>query len=445
MSRLLHRTLLSDPPLAVGGEGIYLHAADGRRIIDGSGGAAVACLGHGNARVNAAIAAQLARVAYVHTAIFSNAAAEELAETLLEGSPGGLTHAYFVSSGSEGMEAAIKLSRQYFLEVGQPQRTRIISRRGSYHGNTLGALAAGGNPMRRAPYAPLLSDAFSHVSQAFAYRFQRDDESEAQYVQRLADELEAEFQRLGPSIVIAFAAEPVVGATTGCVAAPAGYFRKMREVCDRHGALLILDEVMCGMGRTGTLHAWEQEGVVPDVQIIAKGLGGGYQPIGRILIAGRVIDAFRKGSGSFMHGHTYQAHPVACAAALAVQQVIQEDGLIGNVRAMGERLAGGLTERLGNHRHVGDIRGRGLFWALEFVRDRGSKTPFDPALRVYDRVKAAAFDLGLAIYPMGGTIDGRQGDHVIVAPPYIVSPAEIDTIVARLGDAVDAALSSIES
>ena len=445
MSRLLHRTLLSDPPLAVGGEGIYLHAANGQRIIDGSGGAAVACLGHGNARVNAAIAAQLARVAYVHTAIFSNAAAEELAETLLDGSPGGLTHAYFVSSGSEGMEAAIKLSRQYFLEVGQPQRTRIISRRGSYHGNTLGALAAGGNPMRRAPYAPLLSNAFSHVSPAFAYRFQRDDETEADYVQRLADELEAEFQRLGPNNVIAFAAEPVVGATTGCVAAPAGYFRKMREICDRHGALLILDEVMCGMGRTGTLHAWEQEGVVPDVQIIAKGLGGGYQPIGGILIAGRVIDAFRKGSGSFMHGHTYQAHPVACAAALAVQQVIREDNLIANVRAMGDRLSAGLTERLGNHRNVGDIRGRGLFWALEFVTDRASKTPFDPALRVYDRVKTAAFDLGLAIYPMGGTIDGRQGDHVIVAPPYIVSPAEIDTIVARLGDAVDTALASIES
>jgi len=445
MSRLLHRTLLSDPPLAVGGAGIYLHAANGQRIIDGSGGAAVACLGHGNARVNAAIAAQLARVAYVHTAIFSNAAAEELAETLLDGSPGGLTHAYFVSSGSEGMEAAIKLSRQYFLEVGQPQRTRIISRRGSYHGNTLGALAAGGNPARRAPYAPLLSDAFSHVSAAFAYRFQRDDESEASYVQRLADELEAEFQRLGPQNVIAFAAEPVVGATTGCVAAPAGYFKKMREICDRHGALLILDEVMCGMGRTGTLHAWEQEGVVPDVQIIAKGLGGGYQPIGGILIAGRVIDAFRRGSGSFMHGHTYQAHPVACAAALAVQQVIREDNLIANVRAMGERLSAGLTERLGNHRHVGDIRGRGLFWALEFVADRASKTPFDPALRIYDRVKSAAFDLGLAIYPMGGTIDGRQGDHVIVAPPYIVSPTEIDTIVARLGDAVDTALSSIES
>ena len=445
MSRLLHRTLLADPPLAIGGEGIYLHAADGRRIIDGSGGAAVACLGHGNAWVNAAITAQLAKVAYVHTAIFSNEAAEELAEILLAEKPGGLTHAYLVSSGSEAMEAAIKLSRQYFLEIGQPQRTRIISRRGSYHGNTLGALAAGGNPMRRAPYAPLLSEAFSHVSPAFAYRFMRDDESEAQYVQRLADELEAEFQRLGPHNVIAFAAEPVVGATTGCVAAPAGYFKKIRAVCDRHGALLILDEVMCGMGRTGTMHAWEQEGVVPDVQIIAKGLGGGYQPIGGILIAGHVIDAFRRGSGSFMHGHTYQAHPVACAAALAVQQVIRADNLVANVRLMGERLSAGLTERLGNHRHVGDIRGRGLFWALEFVADRGSKTPFDPKLRVYDRVKSAAFDLGLAIYPMGGTIDGQQGDHVIVAPPYIVSPDEIDIIVARLGDAVDAALVGIES
>ena len=445
MSRLLHRTLHADPPIATSGQGIYLHAADGRQIIDGSGGAAVACLGHGNARVNAAIAAQLAKVAYVHTAIFSNEAAEQLAETLLAGNPGGLTHAYFASSGSEGMEAAIKLARQYFLELGQPQRTRFISRRGSYHGNTLGALSAGGNAMRRAPYAPLLSDAFSHVSPAFAYRFQRDDESESLYLQRLADELEAEFQRLGPNNVIAFIAEPIVGATTGCVAAPSGYFPKMREICDRHGALLILDEVMCGMGRTGTTHAWEQEGITPDIQVIAKGLGGGYQPIGGILIAGKVIDAYRNGSGSFQHGHTYQAHPVACAAALAVQQVIREDNLLANVRMMGERLSTGLTERLGNHRFVGDIRGRGLFWALEFVTDRATKLPFDPTIRVYDRVKSAAYDLGLAIYPMGGTIDGKHGDHVIVAPPYNVTSTEVDTIVARLGDAVDNALATIES
>ncbi len=443
MSHLLHRTLFADPPIATSGSGIYLRTADGHEVIDGSGGAAVACLGHGNARVNAAIAAQISKVAYVHTALFSNAAAEELADVLVGHAPGGLTHAYLASSGSEGTEAALKLARQYFLEVGQPQRTRYISRRGSYHGNTLGALSAGGNAMRRAPYAPMLSDAFSHVSPAFAYRFQHDDETEAQFTERLAAELEAEFQRLGPQNVVAFIAEPVVGATTGCVAAPAGYFRRVREICDRHGALLILDEVMCGMGRTGTTHAWEQEGIAPDIQVIAKGLGGGYQPIGGILIAGRVIEAFRAGSGSFMHGHTYQAHPVACAAALAVQQVIRDDGLVENVRKMGDVLSAALTERLGNHRHVGDIRGRGLFWAIELVRDRASKAVFDPALKLNDRIKQQAYDRGLAIYPMGGTIDGRQGDHVIVAPPYIVNAAQIDTIVARLGDAVDAAVASV--
>ena len=443
MSRILHRSQFATPPIAVSGKGMYLVGADGRQIIDGSGGAAVACLGHGDARVNEAIKAQLDRVAYVHTALFTNQAAEDLADIILDGSPGGLTHAYLCSSGSEGAEAAIKLARQYFLELGQPQRTHYIARRGSFHGNTLGALSAGGNMMRRAPYAPLLSQNFHHVSPAFAYRFQAESESEAQYVQRLADELEAEFQRLGPQNVIAFMAEPVDGATTGCVAAPPGYFKKFREICDRHGALLILDEVMCGMGRTGTMHAWEQEGISPDIQIIAKGLGGGYQPIGGILIGGRVVDALRAGSGAFMHGHTYQAHPVACAAALAVQKVIRDDNLIENVRIQGERLSMLLTERLGNHRHVGDIRGRGLFWAIELVQDRASKQVFDPALKMNDRIKQQAFDRGLAIYPMSGTIDGKNGDHVIVAPPYIAQATDIDAIVARLGDAVDAAVASV--
>ena len=437
MTRLLHRTLHADPPLAVGGQGMWIRTDDGRDILDGSGGAAVACLGHGNTAVAAAIAAQLGRVAYVHTGLFTNTAAEELADTLLADEPGGLTHAYFVSSGSEAMEAAVKLARQYFIEIGQPQRTRFIARRMGYHGNTLGALSAGGNPMRRAPYAPLLAEAFSHVSPAFAYRHKRDDESEADYVARLAAELEAEFQRLGPDTVAAFCAETVVGATTGCVTSPEGYFRAMRAVCDRHGALLILDEVMCGMGRTGTMHAWEQEGVAPDIQAVAKGLGGGYQPIGGILIAGRVIEAFRAGSGSFMHGHTYQAHPVACAAAVAVQREIARHDLLANVRAMGTRLADGLTERLGNHRFVGDIRGRGLFHAIELVADRGSKAPFDPKLAINQRVKEAAFARGLAIYPMGGTVDGAQGDHIVIAPPYIATAADIDAIVDRLGDAVD--------
>jgi len=440
MSRLLHRSLHAEPPLAVGGKGMWIRTADGRDILDGCGGAAVACLGQGNARVRAAIADQLERVAYVHTGLFTNQAAEELAEMMLETEPGGLTHAFFVSSGSEAMEAAIKLARQYFLELSQPQRTRFIARRMGYHGNTLGALSAGGNPMRRAPYAPLLSPAFSHVSPAFAYRHQRDDESEADYVARLAAELESEFQRLGPDNVAAFCAEPVVGATTGCVTAPPGYFRAVREVCDRHGALLILDEVMCGMGRTGTMHAWEQEGVTPDIQVVAKGLGGGYQPIGGILIAGKIIAAFRAGSGSFMHGHTYQAHPVACAAALEVQKIIRDDNLLANVREMRAALGAGLTERFGNHRHVGDIRGRGLFWAIEIVEDRARKTPFAPARDMNVRIRDAAFRHGLAIYPMGGTVDGRHGDHIVVAPPYIADRSDIAAIVARLGDAVDEAM-----
>jgi adenosylmethionine-8-amino-7-oxononanoate aminotransferase len=439
MSRILHRSLAADPPLAVRGEGIFLIDENGRKIIDGSGGAAVACLGHGEARVNAAIAAQLSRVAYVHTALFSNEAAEQLADLLLADEPGGLSHAFFVSSGSEAFEAALKLARQYFLEIGEPARTKVIARRQSYHGTTLGALAAGGNAMRRAPYLPLLADGFSHVSPCFPYRFQGATESDDEYVARLADELEAEFQRLGPETVIAFCAEPVVGATTGCVAALPGYFERVRKICDRHGALLILDEVMCGMGRTGTTHAWEQEGISPDIQVVAKGLGGGYQPIGGILIGRRVIAALRAGSGSFMHGQTYQAHPVACAAALAVQKVIAEDGLLANVRATGEVLSSGLIDRLGNHRHVGDIRGRGLFWAIELVADRATKAPFDPALRLHERVAAAAYERGLAIYPMGGTIDGTRGNHICIAPPYNATADNIAAIVERLGDAVDAA------
>jgi adenosylmethionine-8-amino-7-oxononanoate aminotransferase len=441
-SRVLHRSG-AIPPLAVRGEGLFLHTADGRRIIDASGGAAVACLGHGNRRIAEAIGLQAASMAYAHTGTFSNQPAEALAEIILHDEPGGLTRAWFCSSGSEGNEAAIKLARQYFLEIGQKQRTRTIARRQSYHGTTLGALAAGGNMMRRAYYEPLLGQAHSLVSPCFAYRFRHDGETDAQYVDRLIAELDAEFQRLGPDTVMAFLAEPVVGATAGCVTALQGYFPRVRALCDRYGALLILDEVMCGMGRTGTMHAWEQEGVTPDIQVIAKGLGGGYQPIGGILIADRIVRALEDGSGGFLHGQTYQAHPVACAAALEVQRIIREDGLVANVQAMGQLLEIALQERFGNHRHVGDIRGRGLFWAVEFVVDRGSRQVFDPALKLHERVKAACLDRGLAIYPMGGTIDGVRGDHVVLAPPYIAKADDIDSIVARLGDAVDAVLDGV--
>ncbi len=442
-SRVLHRSLRETPPKAIGGEGVYLFAEDGRRVIDASGGAAVSCLGHQHPRVIAAMAKQASTLAYAHTAFFSSEPAEALAETLVGHEPGGLAYAYFVSGGSEAIEASIKLARQYFIERGEPQRQHFIARRQSYHGNTLGALAAGGNAWRRAPYAPLLSGAFSHVTPAFAYHEKRDGETDSEFVVRLAAELEAEFQRLGPDTVAAFLAEPVVGATAGAVTAPDGYFKAVRDICERHGALLILDEVMCGMGRTGTTHAWEQEGVAPDIQAIAKGLGGGYQPIGAMLASGKIIDTIRAGSGAFQHGHTYLAHPLACAAALAVQEVIREDRLLDRVKERGKQLEQRLTERFGNHRHVGDIRGRGLFWAIELVADRASRTSFDPALKLNQKIKAEAFANGLGCYPGGGTVDGVRGDHVLLAPPYIASAEEIDLIVDKLGTAVDNVLRSV--
>src|SRR3954449_7352606 len=442
-SRVLHRSLRDTPPKAVGGDGVWLIAEDGRRILDGSGGAAVSCLGHQHPRVIEAIARQASKLAYAHTAFFSSEPAEALAERLVGHEPGGLAYAYFVSGGAGTGEGSIKIARQYFIERGEPQRQHFIARRQSYHGNTLGALAAGGEAWRRAPYAPLLSTAFSHVTPAFAYHEKHDDESDAQFVARLAAELESEFQRLGADTVAAFLAEPVVGATAGAVTAPDGYFKAMREICDRHGALLILDEVMSGMGRTGTTHAWEQEGIAPDIQAIAKGLGGGYQPIGAMLASGKVIDTIRSGSGAFQHGHTYLAHPLACAAALAVQDVIREDGLLDRVKERGKQLEQRLTERFGNHRHIGDIRGRGLFWAIELVADRASRTSFDPALKLNQKIKAEAFANGLGCYPGGGTVDGVRGDHVLLAPPYIASADEIDLIVDKLGTAIDNVLRSV--
>ena len=442
-SRVLHRSLRETPPKAVGGEGIWLIAEDGRRILDASGGAAVSCLGHQHPRGLDAISRQAATRAYAHPGFFSSEPAEALADRLVGDEPGGLAYAYFVSGGSEAIEASIKLARQYFIESGQPRRQHFIARRQSYHGNTLGALAAGGNAWRREPYAPLLSHAFSHVTPAFAYHERRDNESEADFVARLAAELEAEFGRLGPDTVAAFIAEPVVGATAGCVPPPEGYFRAVREICDRHGALLILDEVMCGMGRTGTLHAWQQEGIAPDIQAIAKGLGGGYQPIGAMLASGRIVDTIREASGAFQHGHTYLAHPMACAAALEVQHVIRDEHLLDKVKERGSQLERRLTERFGNHRHIGDIRGRGLFRAIELVADRSKRAPFDPALKLHQRIKAAAFENGLACYPSGGTVDGRSGDHVLLAPPYIATSDDIDMIADRLGHAVDSALKSV--
>jgi len=426
-------------PVAVAGEGIHLIDAQGRRYIDASGGAAVSCLGHGHAEVLAAMHAQLDRLAYAHTSFFTTEVAEELAALLVRDAPAGTSHAYFVSGGSEAVEAALKLARQYFVELGQPQRRHFIARRQSYHGNTLGALAVGGNAWRRAQFAPLLIDV-AHVAPCYEYRDRLPHESAEAYGQRLVAELAETIERLGGDTVIAFVAETVGGATQGAVTPVPGYLREVRELCSRHGILLILDEVMCGMGRCGTLHACEAEGVAPDLLVVAKGLGGGYQPIGAVLAQAHVIEAIARGSGAFQHGHTYIGHALACAAALAVQRVIRRDGLLQQVQRQGAGLRERLQAAFGSHPHVGDLRGRGLFQAIELVADRERKTPFDPTLKLHAKVKAAAMAEGLMVYPMGGTIDGRQGDHVLLAPPFIVDDAALDQIVQRLARALDVAV-----
>jgi adenosylmethionine-8-amino-7-oxononanoate aminotransferase len=438
MTHILHRVINAEMPVAVGGEGVYLRDSKGRDYIDASGGAAVSFLGHSQADVKQAIKDQTDKLAYAHTSFFTTEVAEKLADTLIADAPKGLSHVYFVSGGSEAVEAALKMARQYFVERGEPQRRYFIARDQSYHGNTLGALSTGGNLARREMFAPILLDV-AHIEPCFSYRRKRADESEEQYGLRAANALEAKILELGPENVIGFVAETVVGATAGAVPPVPGYFKRIREICDRHGILLILDEVMSGMGRTGTLHACEQEGIAPDLLTIAKGLGAGYQPIGATLLSRKIFDAFANGSGFFQHGHTYIGHPVACAAALAVQQVIKRDRLLDNVKAMGARLTRRLSERFGNHPFVGDIRGRGLFQAIELVTDRSTKTPFDPAKKLHARIKKEAMANGLLVYPAGGTADGVAGDHVLIAPPFIIEAETIDLIVEKLGDSVDAA------
>lgn len=441
MTRILHRQLQHPVPIAVSAAGAYLFDAAGKGYLDASGGAAVSCIGHGNAEVIAAISAQASEMAYAHSSFFSSRPAEELADYLVERAPAGLSHAYFVSGGSEGVEAALKMARQYFVEIGQASRRHVIARRQSYHGNTLGALATGGNQSRRAPFAPLLVETH-HIDPCYAYRFMSADETAGEYAARTAQALEDKILELGAESVMAFVAEPVVGATAGAVPPVADYFRRIRDICDRHGVLLILDEVMCGMGRTGPLYACERDGIAPDLLVIAKGLGAGYQPIGAVLLAQRIHDAFHAGSGSFQHGHTYNSHPIACAAALAVQKIIQREGLLANVERMGAYLRRRLGERFGNHPHVGDIRGRGLLLGLEMVQDRLTKAPFDPSMALHTRLKRAAMAHGLLIYPSGGCIDGVRGDHILLAPQFSIDEETVGVLVDRLADAIDEAVAS---
>ncbi|WDD91068.1 aspartate aminotransferase family protein [Burkholderia sp. FERM BP-3421] len=441
MTTVFHRAPRATLPVAVAGDGIEIIDSTGKRYIDACGGAAVSCLGHSHPRVIDAMHRQASRLPYAHSSFFTTEAAEALADHLIGAAPAGLEHVYFVSGGSEAIEASLKLARQYFVEIGEPARRHFIARRQSYHGNTLGALAIGGNAWRREPFLPLLIDAH-HVSPCYAYREQREGETEEAFAQRLADELEDTILSLGPETVAAFVAETVVGATAGAVPPVRAYFRKIRAVCDKYGVLLILDEIMAGMGRTGYLFACEEDGVAPDILTIAKGLGAGYQPIGAALVSARIYAAIVGGSGFFQHGHTYIGHATACAAALEVQRVIADERLLDNVKVRGEQLRAALDARFAGCGQVGDVRGRGLFVGVEFVRDRAAKTPFDPARRLHAQIRREAMQRGLMVYPMGGTVDGRLGDHVLLAPPFICTARDIDTIVERFGEAVDAALAA---
>ncbi|WP_424984653.1 aspartate aminotransferase family protein [Microbulbifer sp. S227A] len=439
MSHVFPRHSKLNPPTAVAGDGCYLIDSNGKRYLDGSGGAAVSCLGHSDAEVTAAIKAQLDKLAFAHTGFFTSEPAETLADLLIDHAPGDLDRVYFVSGGSEATESAIKLARQYWVEKGEPQRGRLIARKQSYHGNTIGALSAGGNEWRRAQFGPLLLDV-SHIDACYDYRLRHEDESAEEYGLRAANALEDELLRVGPETVMAFMAEPVVGATAGALAPAPGYFRRIREICDKYGVLLILDEVMCGMGRTGTLFACEQDGVAPDIACIAKGLGAGYQPIGAMLCTSGVYDTIADGSGFFQHGHTYIGHPAAAAGGLAVVSAILNRGLLPRVREQGDKLHQRLVERFGQHPHVGDLRGRGLFRGIELVENRDTKEPFDPSRGIAGKIKKAGFEAGLVFYPMSGTIDGKRGDHILLAPPFIISDDQLDELTDKVETAISAVI-----
>ena len=419
-------------PTAVAGDGIYLIDSKGKRYLDACGGAAVSCLGHTPKRVIERTCQQLQQLAFAHTGFFTSEPAEQLADVLVDQAPHGIEHVYFVSGGSEAVEAALKLARQYFLEIGQPDRAHVIGRRQSYHGNTLGALGSGGNQWRRRQFEPLLPTHMSHISPCHHYRWAEAGETPFDYGQRVANELEQEILRIGEGKVAAFVAEPVVGATMGAVPAVQGYYKRIREICDQYGVLLILDEVMCGMGRTGHLYACDGDQVKPDILCLAKGLGAGIQPIGAMLCQDFIYQAIVDGSGFFQHGHTYMGHPAACAAGLAVMEELTKPGMMQHVQTMGTLLQASLNDALGAHPWVGNIRGRGLFVGIELVSDKETKVALDPNLKTAAHIKKVAMDRGLMCYPMSGTIDGQSGDHVLLAPPFIIEASDIQVITEKI-------------
>ena len=435
-SNILPRHTSYELPMAAYGDGCYIIDKNGKKYLDGSCGAAVSCLGHSDQTINDAIITQTKKLAFAHTSFFTNEPAEELAKLLSSNSPVGLDRVYFVSSGSEAIEASLKLAKQYFIEIGKPKKHRVISRKQSYHGNTLGALAVGGNVWRKSFFEDLLIKT-SLISPCYKYRHQDNSESEIEYGLRIADELEEEIIHLGPDNVMAFIAETVVGATAGALTPVEGYFKRIREICTKYNVLLILDEVMCGMGRTGTLFACDEEKIIPDIITIAKGLGAGYQPIAAMMCQNFIYEAISQGSGFFQHGHTYLGHPIACAASLAVVNKLLKENFPEQVRKKGEYLQKHLEITLSQNQYIGDIRGRGLFRGIELVQNRETKEPFPRNLNIAGKIKKKALDLGLICYPMQGTVDGTVGDHILIAPPFIINENEMNEISQKLKSTIE--------
>ncbi|KAI9635794.1 adenosylmethionine-8-amino-7-oxononanoate aminotransferase [Dioszegia hungarica] len=439
-TKVFHRKLNHEPLFIDRAEGVYLYEAKtGRKILDGCGGAAVVSVGHAVPEIVKAVSEQIGRLPYISSATFAHQEAEELAEMFCIDS--GMSRALFLTGGSEAAESAIKLCRQYHVENGESERVNYIARQKSYHGTTLATLSLGRHGRRRAHFEPLFADVFHEVSPCYAYRHKLDQESDEQYVARLGGELDAKFQELGPGTVSAFFMEPVVGATTGCVPFVPGYMKMMRDVCDRHGALLVFDEIMCGFGRTGKLHAWQWEDCQPDVQILGKGVNGGYSPLSVVLMNEKVVDVFRKGSGAFMNGYTYQSSGVGCRAALECYKYIKKHNLVEQCHERGLLLEKLLNEKILPHPNVGDVRGKGLFWGVELIKNKATKEPFPADHPVADLITAEAIRIGAVVYPgMKGAADGVLGDHVMLCPPYTISEDELEYLVDVLVESIKAVL-----
>ncbi|UVK48649.1 aspartate aminotransferase family protein (plasmid) [Mesorhizobium sp. AR07] len=443
MTSVFHRLPARTMPVAVAGDGMYIIDKDGNRYLDGyAGGACVSCLGHSHPAVIKAVQSQISSLAYFHAAMFTSEPLEELGAILATNAPEGLTKVFFVNGGSEAVETALLMARQYFVENDQPERRKVIARRSSYHGASITTLGVGYQIARRAPFQDILPNVF-HIAPCYEYRGRLLSETAEQYGLRVADELEQTILGLGPETVMAFVAETVTGTTAGAVPPVTGYFRRIREICDKYGVLLVLDEVFCGLGRTGTLHACEQDGIAPDLLAVAKGIAAGYQPIGATLVHQKIYDAIVSGSGTFKGGYTYSGHATACAAAIAVQKVLRADGFLENVEVKGKLLASALKDRFEQHPNVGDIRGRGLLMTLELVQDRETKAPFPAERSLSPLIYREALARGLITHALGGTVDGVNGDHIVVCPPLIAGDKDLDTIVGLLGESVDASLSEL--